>query len=66
MSNKACAELISKVSHDELKILVLMHLSEKNNLPEIAKVTVGPFIKSPKTRLVLAEQNRATELFSIG
>lgn len=65
LSNKACAELVSKVSHDALRILVIMHISEKNNHPDIVKVTVKPCIKNSKTRFVIAEQSRPTEMFSL-
>jgi phosphoribosyl 1,2-cyclic phosphodiesterase len=65
LSNKACAELVSKVSHDALRILVIMHISEKNNHPDIVKVTVKPCIKNSETRFVIAEQSRPTELFCL-
>ncbi len=36
LSNEACADLLARVKHDALKTVVLMHLSELNNHPEIA------------------------------
>ena len=36
LSNEACADLLARVKHDALKTVVLMHLSESNNHPEIA------------------------------
>jgi phosphoribosyl 1,2-cyclic phosphodiesterase len=36
LSNRDAGELLRRISHDGLKHIVLAHISEKNNLPEIA------------------------------
>lgn len=40
LSNEASGQLLCKVLHDELKAVVLSHLSKENNLPELAFETV--------------------------
>ncbi len=40
LSNEAGGRLLSKVLHDDMKAVVLGHLSKENNLPELAYETV--------------------------
>ena len=40
LSNEASGRLLSKVLHDDMKAIVLGHLSKENNLPELAYETV--------------------------
>lgn len=40
LSNEACGRLLSKVMHDDLKGVLLGHLSNENNLPELAYESV--------------------------
>jgi len=67
LSNEACGELLTEANHDGLKLVVLMHLSETNNLKELAILTAEQALgeKAARVTRVLAEQDRPTELFSI-
>ncbi len=40
LSNKCCAETIAEYSSEKLKHIWLCHLSEENNHPELARITV--------------------------
>jgi phosphoribosyl 1,2-cyclic phosphodiesterase len=63
LSNESCAELLSFVKHDRLQLVVLMHLSETNNHPDIAQVTVGQAAGAVK--MILAQQHCPTQLIQI-
>lgn len=65
LSNEACAELLSSVNHDGLQTVVLMHLSESNNLPEIAELTARQALRNGSAKMILARQDRPTELLAI-
>lgn len=62
LSNDACGELLAAVSHEHLKQVVLMHLSQTNNHSEIARITALQALGSRSPILSLAQQNQATEL----
>lgn len=40
LSNENCGRLLSRILHDDLQAIVLGHLSQENNLPELAYETV--------------------------
>ncbi len=40
LSNEASGQLLCRILHDDMKAIVLSHLSEENNLPELAYETV--------------------------
>ncbi len=40
LSNENCGRLLSRILHDDMKQIVLGHLSHENNLPELAYETV--------------------------
>ena len=67
LSNEACGELLADANHDGLRCVVLMHLSETNNLPELATLTAQQALGETfsKLRVVLARQNHTTELISV-
>lgn len=67
LSNEACGELLADASHDGLRCVVLMHLSETSNLPELAALTARQALgdRFPKLKMVLARQNLATELLAV-
>jgi len=65
LSNEACAELLSAVDHGGLQTVVLMHLSESNNNPEIAELTVRQRLRRSAAQMILARQDRPTELLAI-
>ncbi|KMP12712.1 hypothetical protein UR09_00465 [Candidatus Nitromaritima sp. SCGC AAA799-A02] len=65
LSNEACGDLLAAVSHDGLKRVVLMHLSQTNNHPEIARVTALQAMGSRAPLMDLAQQDRATVLMEV-
>lgn len=65
LSNDACAELLASLDQDDLRMVILMHLSETNNHPDLAALTVKQALKNQKAQLHLAQQNRPTPLFEI-
>ncbi len=65
LSNESCGELLADVTHSGLRSVVLMHLSETNNHPEIAAITARQALGDSTARLILAKQNQPSELLSI-
>ena len=66
LSNHAVSEFLTADFDRASQVLVLAHLSEQNNHPEIARLTAVDALSSAgarSTRLVLAEQRRPTEVF---
>jgi phosphoribosyl 1,2-cyclic phosphodiesterase len=59
LSNRQCADFVARAAHRDMRAIVLAHLSEQNNTPEIARSTVaralrgGPF----RGKLVTAAQH---------
>lgn len=62
LSNRAAAELARRVAHRGLRHVVLAHLSESNNTPEVARGTVDAAVRSTAFRgtLTVASQNAVT------
>lgn len=67
LSNEACGELLASANHEGLRLVVLMHLSETNNLRELATLTAEQALgeRAPEIKRVLAEQDTPTELLSV-
>jgi phosphoribosyl 1,2-cyclic phosphodiesterase len=67
LSNEACGELLASANHEGLRLVVLMHLSETNNLKELANLTAEQALgeRAPEIKRVLAEQDTPTELLSV-
>ena len=65
LSNEACGDLLADISHKNLRRVLLMHLSQTNNHPEIAYVTALQALGSHTPILSLAQQNQATELIAV-
>jgi phosphoribosyl 1,2-cyclic phosphodiesterase len=66
LSNHAVSEFLASDFDQDSQILVLAHLSEHNNHPEIARLTALDALRSAgaeRTRLVLAEQRHPSEVF---
>ena len=62
LSNEACGELLSSVKHSGLRIVVLMHMSETNNHPELARITAQQALGHDSPKMIIAEQNHPTPL----
>ena len=60
LSNKQASELLETVSNDRLQIVILAHLSEANNLPEIAYKEAESVLKRcglNHTRILIGRQD---------
>ena len=65
LSNEACGELLAAIKHEHLQRVILMHLSQTNNHPEIAHVTALQALGSHPPILSLADQDQPTELIEV-
>jgi phosphoribosyl 1,2-cyclic phosphodiesterase len=63
LSNLQSSQLLRDVLHDELEQVVLAHLSETNNLPDLARLTAQEVVGSRDTRLSVASQRDVSEWF---
>lgn len=65
LSNTACADLLAQVKHDALKTVVLMHLSESNNHPEIAMDSARRVLGDHPATLFPARQQHPSVLIPV-
>jgi len=67
LSNDAAADLLTAVLHEDLTRVVLAHLSEINNEPELALARAGSVLNSASLgfHLDVAYQDRPSEIFEI-
>ena len=67
LSNFDAVGVISQVMHSGLKTLILAHLSEVNNLPDLAEKTMLEFLQSLNSdvKLLVAHQYIPTDLIDI-
>lgn len=65
LSNDACGELLSSVTHSGLRLVVLMHMSETNNHPELARLTARQALGQDTPEMIIAEQNHPTPLMAL-
>ncbi len=60
LSNQASGELLASVVHRGLKKVVLMHLSETNNRPELARAAAQQALGTHSAEIVFARQHVPT------
>ncbi|ARS53411.1 MBL fold metallo-hydrolase [Kushneria konosiri] len=65
LSNRQAVELLQALGTDRLQRLVASHLSEKNNLPELAFEALRPLLDNDESRLVIAQQGRTVDWQSV-
>lgn len=68
LSNKDSAYYLSNVVGDKTKYIVLAHLSEQNNTPDLAKETLLETLTKHHQaieHILIAEQNQKTELLEV-
>ena len=72
LSNDACGALLTKLLHDDLNTVMLGHLSERNNLPELAYETVRLEIEMNDTpyhasdfRLLVADRKEPSPVVEV-
>jgi phosphoribosyl 1,2-cyclic phosphodiesterase len=63
LSNLQSSQLLGDVLHDELEYVVLAHLSEINNHPDLARLTAQEILGSRGTRLGVAAQREVSTWF---
>ena len=63
LSNQQSGELLRDVLHDELGYVILAHLSETNNLPDLARLTMEEVLGARQTQLSIASQRNVSEWF---
>jgi phosphoribosyl 1,2-cyclic phosphodiesterase len=65
LSNESTKQLLSEVLHDELRHVILSHLSETNNTPQKALSVVGQALTNVKATLGVAPQDQCTKMYTI-
>ncbi len=65
LSNQQSARLLEQLLHPGLEHVVLAHLSETNNTPELARRACQPVLRHCRARLHLARQGRPTPVLGI-
>lgn len=63
LANEASRDLLGELLHDGLGRVVLAHLSEQNNTPEMALRAVAPVLTPTRVRLSVADQHLCSEVF---
>ena len=65
LSNDASKELLKELKHDNLKHVILGHLSEINNTPEKALSEVGQALTGCKAKLKVAVQDKCGDIIHL-
>jgi phosphoribosyl 1,2-cyclic phosphodiesterase len=65
LSNLQSSQLLRDVLHDELEYVILAHLSEINNLPDLARLTAQESLGSRGTQLSIASQREVSAWFHL-
>jgi phosphoribosyl 1,2-cyclic phosphodiesterase len=65
LSNAASKQLLNEIQHDQLKYVMLAHLSETNNTPQKAVNEVGQALTRCKPRLDVASQDQCSVLLHL-
>ena len=65
LSNGDCAKLVERVVSDKTEYVVLAHLSEENNTPDIALLTVSRIVKGMNCNVNVAVQDSPTPVFRL-
>lgn len=63
LSNEQSCQLLREVLHDELEHVVLAHLSEINNFPDLARLTLQEALGAHTTQLSVASQRDVSPWF---
>ncbi len=61
LNNRQAADLLCRIDHGRLRHLMAVHLSEKNNTPQLAKKALLGVSQRLEACLTLSEQDSATE-----
>lgn len=56
LNNTATGSLLRQIDQSNLQVVILAHLSEENNNPDLAKSCVAPMLSNKNIRLLVADQ----------
>lgn len=65
LSNADMNSLLADLLHDQLKIVVLVHLSEENNNPELAHEMAARVLAQHGAQLIVAQRHKPTGVFTV-
>lgn len=65
LSNQNACSLLSSILHERLQLVVLVHISEQNNSPELAVSMATRALNGHPAELHVAPQDRPTRLFTV-
>lgn len=65
LANEDAADFLNGLLHEKMQFIILAHLSETNNLPQLARKAVEKICSQVSCPLLTAEQDRPTELFDL-
>ncbi len=65
LSNADMNSLLSSLLHEALRLVVLVHISEKNNHPDLAQQLARQVLGDHPARLHVAQQDHPTPLFEV-
>lgn len=65
LSNQDACSLLASLLHDALKMIVLVHISDENNTPDLARGMATRALGAANVQLHLARKDRPTPMFSI-
>lgn len=65
LSNRDMGSLLAALRHDALRLVVLVHISEENNDPELASDIARHVLRGSPAEVVVAHQNTPTPMFEV-
>ena len=65
LSNNDCAKLVERVVSDSTDYIVLAHLSEENNNPDIALMSIARVVSGRGIAIDVAKQSKPTPIYSL-
>lgn len=65
LSNEAMNSLLARLLHNELKLVVLVHVSQENNTAALARDMASRVLQNHAAELVVAEQDCPTPMFEV-
>jgi phosphoribosyl 1,2-cyclic phosphodiesterase len=66
LSNEDTASLLETLQHERLTHVILAHLSEENNTPDIARQTIAAVLNGARAKVHVASQATGSRLVTLG
>ncbi len=63
LSNRQCYNLLGSIAHAKLRFVVLAHLSERNNVPQLALESAREAVEEFSASVYIAPRNNPGEVF---